>query len=114
MYVDSLADLDTAVRLVDNAKTSRPSVCNAIETVLVHKDVAGAFLPAMQQALDVHKVELRGCKKTREIIKNVKDATEEDYATEFLDYIWAVRVVDSLEEAIEHIARYSSGHTEAL
>lgn len=114
MYVDAAADLDMAVRLVDNAKTSRPSVCNAIETVLVHKDVAVEFLPAMQRALDAHKVELRGCKKTREILKSVKEATEEDYAAEFLDFILAVRVVESLEEAIEHIARYSSGHSEAI
>ena len=114
MYVDAAADLDMAVRLVDNAKTSRPSVCNAIETVLVHKDVAAEFLPVMQRALDAHKVELRGCKKTREILKSIKEATEEDYAAEFLDFILAVRVVDSLEEAIEHIARYTSGHSEAI
>jgi glutamate-5-semialdehyde dehydrogenase len=114
MYVDAAADLQMAVRLVDNAKTSRPSVCNAIETVLVHKDVAVEFLPAMQRALDTHKVELRGCKKTREILKSIKEATEEDYAAEFLDFILAVRVVESLEEAIEHIAHYTSGHSEAI
>jgi glutamate-5-semialdehyde dehydrogenase len=114
MYVDAAADLAMAVRLVDNAKTSRPSVCNAIETVLVHKDIAADFLPAMQNALNAHSVQLRGCKKTREILKDVKEATEQDYAEEFLDYILAVKVVEGLDEAIEHIEHYSSKHSEAI
>lgn len=114
IYVDSEADLSMAVRIVDNAKTSRPSVCNAVETVLVHQAVAGDFLPMMKTALDAHAVEIRGCTKTRVILKTAVPATEEDYATEFNDYILAVKVVQDLDEAIRHIAAYSSGHSEAI
>lgn len=114
IYVDSEADLSMAARIVDNAKTSRPSVCNAVETVLVHQAVAGDFLPMMKTALDAHAVEIRGCTKTRVILKTAVPATEEDYATEFNDYILAVKVVQDLDEAIRHIAAYSSGHSEAI
>ncbi|MEG2175033.1 MAG: glutamate-5-semialdehyde dehydrogenase [Oscillospiraceae bacterium] len=114
LYVDRAADIEMAVRIVNNAKTSRPSVCNALETVLVHRDVATVFLPKMKAALDQHNVELRGCPETRKILKSATPASEEDWATEFLDYILAVKVVHSLEEAVEHISRYSTGHSEGI
>ena len=115
IYVDRAADLDMAARIVYNAKTSRPSVCNACESLLVHRDVAERFLPLVKSLLDEKKVELRGCERTRAILGEcVTPATDEDYAAEFLGYVLSVKVVDSLEEAIEHIARYSSGHSECI
>lgn len=115
VYVDASADAGMAADIVYNAKTSRPSVCNAIETVLVHKDIAEKALPAMKKRLDEKHVEIRGCERTRAILgEDVVPATEEDWETEFLDYILAVKVVDSLDEAIAHIARYSTGHSEAI
>lgn len=115
VYVDASADAGMAADIVYNAKTSRPSVCNAIETVLVHKDIAEKALPAMKKRLDEKHVEIRGCERTRAILgETVVPATEEDWETEFLDYILAVKVVDSLDEAIAHIARYSTGHSEAI
>ena len=104
-----------AANIIFNAKTSRPSVCNAIETVLVHKDAAAAALPAIKAELDKKQVEIRGCEKTREILGDcVIPATEDDYAREFLDYILAVKVVDSLDDALDHIAKYSTGHSESI
>lgn len=114
IYVDASADLEMAVRVCDNAKTSRPSVCNAVETVLVHRDIAPRFLPRLGMALAVHNVELRGCARTAALIPHVNAATPLDYATEFDDYILAIRVVDTLDEAIEHIQTYSTGHSEAI
>ena len=114
MYIDSMADLDMAVRVVNNGKTSRPSVCNALETVLVHRDVAVEFLPMMKKALDEHEVEIRGCEKTREILKSATAATEEDWATEYDDYILAVKVVADIDEAISHIERYSTAHSDGI
>ncbi len=114
VYVDAAADVQMAVNIIFNAKTSRPSVCNAIETVLVHKDAAQQVLPAMKAKLDEKQVEIRGCEKTREILPGCVPACEEDWATEFLDYTLAVKVVDSLEDAMAHIARYSSGHSECI
>lgn len=114
VYVDDAADLKMAAEIIFNAKTSRPSVCNAIETVLVHKDVARTFLPMMKAKLDEKQVEIRGCDKTREILPDCVAACEEDWATEYLDYILAVKVVDSLDEAMAHIAKYSSGHSECI
>lgn len=115
IYVDATADLEMAIRIVDNAKTSRPSVCNAAETLLVHQSVAEQFLPMAKAVLDRHKVELRGCPETCRILgDSVLPATEEDYATEFDDYILAVKVVQSLDEAISHIGRYSTMHSEAI
>ena len=114
-FVDASADLPTAVSVVFNAKTSRPSVCNAIETLLVHRDIAEAALPAIAAKLAEKKVELRGCEKTRAILgAGVVPATEEDWATEYDDYILAVKVVDGLDEALAHIAKYSSGHSEVI
>ena len=115
VYVDASADIDLAADIIYNAKTSRPSVCNAIETILVHRDIAEKALPVIKARLDDRQVELRGCERTRSILGDgVIPATEEDYATEFLDYILACRVVDSLDDAIEHIARYSTGHSECI
>lgn len=115
VYVDDTADIDMAANIIFNAKTSRPSVCNAIETVLVHKEIAEKALPAMKARLDEKKVEIRGCARTRRILGEcVVPAVKNDWETEFLDYILAVKVVDSMDEALEHIARYSSGHSEAI
>lgn len=115
LYVDESADIEMAVNITDNAKTQRPSVCNAIETLLVHKNIAEKFLPAVKKKLDEHNVEIRGCAETKRILgDSVVPATEEDYATEFGDYIIAVRVVDDISQAIEHIAEYSTGHSECI
>ncbi len=115
VFVDRTADIDMAADIIFNAKTSRPSVCNAIETILVHKDIASEALPVIKARLDGKNVELRGCDRTRAILgESVVPATDEDYATEFLDYILACRVVDSLDEAIDHIAEYSTGHSECI
>jgi len=112
VYVDAAADLDMAAAIVVNAKTQRPGVCNAVESLLVHRDVAASFLPAVHRALV--GVELVGDERTRAILPEVAAATEEDFATEFLDLKLAVAVVDDLDAAIDHITRYSSGHSEAI
>jgi glutamate-5-semialdehyde dehydrogenase len=112
IFVDESADLDQAVRIVRNAKVSRPGVCNAAETVLVHRTVAERFLPALAEAMP--EVELRGDDATRALVPNATPATDEDYGREFLDLILAVKVVDSLDEAIAHVARYGTGHSEAI
>lgn len=114
LYVDETADLEMAVRIVDNAKTSRPSVCNAIETVLVHRQIAPQFLPKMKQALDRHQVEIRGCVRTMALLAGITPASQQDWETEFGDYILAVRIVDTIQQAIEHIQAYSTGHSEAI
>ncbi len=115
VYVDASADLDDALAIVLNAKTQRPGVCNAAETLLVHAGVAEAFLPGALRALADAGVELRGDQRTRELGgPDVLAASEEDYATEFLALVLAVRVVDSVEDAIEHVNAYGSGHSEAI
>lgn len=115
IYVDESADVQMAANIIFNAKTSRPSVCNAIETILVHKNIAQKALPEIKKLLDTKNVEIRGCETTRKILgDSVILATEEDYAKEFLDYILAVKVVDSLDDAIDHIAKYSTGHSESI
>ena len=115
VYVDASADPEMAAQIVFNAKTSRPSVCNAIETVIIHKDCAEEILPKIKAELDKKNVEIRGCEKTQAILgADIVPATEEDYATEFLDYIIAIKVVDSLDDAIDHIAKFSSGHSECI
>ena len=111
VYVDESADLEMAVRIVANAKTSRPGVCNAAETVLVHESIAPRFLPALADAAP--GVELRGDAATRQLVEAVA-ATEDDYEREFLDLILAVKVVGSLDEAMAHVARYGTGHSEAI
>jgi glutamate-5-semialdehyde dehydrogenase len=114
VYVDRAADLDMALSIVVNAKTQRPSVCNAAESLVVHRDVAERFLPVLAAALD--GVELRGDADTRRVLspERVVPATEEDYGREFLDLILSVKVVADLDEAIRHIRRFGSGHTEAI
>lgn len=114
IYVDSAADLDMAVNIVDNSKTQRPSVCNSLETVLVHRNIAAKFLPMMKTALDAHNTELRGCPETRAILKDIKPATESDWETEYNDYILAVKVVGGVDEAMDHIAKYSTGHSDGI
>ncbi|MBQ2825959.1 MAG: glutamate-5-semialdehyde dehydrogenase [Clostridia bacterium] len=113
-YVDASADIDMSLKVAVNAKTSRPAVCNAIETLLVHREAATAFLPAFAAATESLGLEIRGCERTRELLPGASPATEEDYDTEYDDLIIAVRVVDSLDEAISHIRRYSTGHSEAI
>lgn len=112
-YVHADADLEMATRIVVDAKTQKPSVCNALETLLVDEKVAAEFLPKVAQELSNRHVELRGDQKTREILE-VKEASEEDWQTEYLDYILSIKVVSSLDEAIDHINTYSSLHTEVI
>ena len=115
VYVDKSADVEMAKNIIFNAKTSRPSVCNAIETVLVHKDIAEKALPVIKAELDKKNVEIRGCDKTKAILGDcVVPATEDDYAIEFLDYIIAIKVVDDIDSALDHIAKYSTGHSESI
>lgn len=115
VFVDESADIDMAANIIYNAKTSRPSVCNAIETILVHKNIAEKALPVIKARLDEKNVELRGCERTREILgDSVIPAIEADWATEYLDYILAVKVVDNIDEVIAHITKYSSGHSECI
>ncbi|HOX15276.1 MAG TPA: glutamate-5-semialdehyde dehydrogenase [Smithellaceae bacterium] len=114
IFVDARADLDMAVNICLNAKVQRPGVCNAMETLLVHSDIASVFLPKMAEKMQKAGVLLKGCEKTRKILKNLDAATEEDWYTEYLDLILAVRVVTSLDEAIAHIEKYGSLHTESI
>ena len=110
VYVDKAADLEMASKIVINGKCQRPSVCNAVETLLVHKDIADAFLPDMAKMLIEMGVALRGCDRCLALVPEMNAATEEDYATEFNDLILAVKVVDALDDAIAHIAKYGTGH----
>jgi len=114
VYVDRAADLAMAREIVFNAKCQRPGVCNAMETLLVHGAVADKFLPEMAKRLTDAGVELRGCERTRELVPQAKEATEEDFHAEFLSLILAVKVVDSLDEAIAHIGKYGTMHSEAI
>ncbi len=115
VYVDESADVQMAAEIADNAKTQRPSVCNAIESILVHKNIADKFLAEMKKKFDNHNVEIRGCEKTVEILGDcVIPATEEDYATEYNDFIISAKVVDGIDEAIDHISKYSTGHSECI
>ena len=114
LYIDESADLDMAVKVAVNAKCSRPSVCNAVETVLVHSSIAASVLPTLAEALGDYNVEIRGCPKTRVLIPSATEATEEDYYTEYNDYILTVRVVDGVTSAIAHVNKYSTGHSEAI
>jgi len=112
-YVDSDADLEMAVNIVVDSKTQYVAVCNATETLLVHKDAAKDFLPVLKKELDKKNVELVGCERTREII-DVAAASEEDWKTEYLDYKLSIKIVDSVEQAIDHINTYGSGHTDSI
>ena len=113
VYVDKKADLDMAVRISVDSKSQYVAVCNAAETLLIHSEVAAAFLPRLKSALDEKGVEIRGCEKTLKLI-DAKPATEEDWKTEYLDLILSIKVVDSLDRAIDHINRYGSGHTDVI
>ncbi|MCM8770925.1 MAG: glutamate-5-semialdehyde dehydrogenase [Candidatus Omnitrophica bacterium] len=114
VYVDEFANLNMAEEICFNAKVQRPGVCNAMETMLVHKDIAVRFLPHMGKRFIEAGVELRGCPLTRKILKGIKKATEKDWITEYLDLILSIKIVDSLEEAIEHINTYGSHHSDAI
>ncbi len=113
-FVDASADFDMAVDIAINAKTSRPSVCNAMETLLVHRDIAADFLPRLAEAMKAKNVELRGCEESRAICPEMKEATEEDWSTEYGDLILSVKVVGNMDEAIAHINRYNTGHSDAI
>lgn len=115
VFVDATANLKMAVSIVENGKTQRPSVCNAVESLLVHRTIAEEFLLMLKQVLDKYKVEIRGCSMTQMILgDDVVFATDEDYAAEFLDYILSVKVVDDVAEAINHINEFSTGHSECI
>ena len=113
LYVHKSANIDMAIKIAINAKYQRPSVCNAIETILVDKDIADKFLPVLYDEFKKLNIEMRGCDKTRKII-NVNEATDEDYYTEYNDYICAIKVVDDLDMAINHINKYSTKHSESI
>lgn len=114
VYVDKAADIPMAEKIIFNAKVQRPGVCNAAETMLVHKDIAERFLPIAASILREAKVELRGCERARAIVKDMKPASESDWHEEYLDLILAVKVVDGFDEAVDHIAKYGSAHTESI
>lgn len=114
VFVDSTADLDKAIAIVENAKCQRPSACNAMETLLVHRDVADVFLPMLAALADRCKVELRGCKATRAVLPSASPATEESWRTEYLDLILSVRVVKDVKAAIAHVNTYGSHHSDAI
>ena len=114
VYVDESADFEKAARIVINAKTQRPGVCNACESLLVHEKIAEAFLPEIGKALQEKKVEIRGDEATQKLVDGSVPATEEDWATEYADYILSTRVVKDIDEAIAHIRKYSTGHSEAI
>ena len=113
IFVDESADIGKSISVIDNAKTQRPGTCNAVETLLVHEKIAPRLLPELKKVFDEKGVEIRGCEKTREII-DCKLATEEDWSTEYLDLIISIKIVSSLDEAIEHINKYSTKHSEAI
>jgi len=114
VYVDEVCDLNMAERIVMNAKVQRPATCNAMETLLVHEDVAPRFLPPMIRKLQKKGVEIRGCEKTSRLLKGIRRATERDWRTEYLDLILSVRVVKDLSQAIQHITEYGSMHTDTI
>ena len=114
LYIDTGADLQEALKILINGKCQRPGVCNAVETLLVHEDIASEFLPLAAAALRDRGVELRGCAATQAIVSDISRATDDDYKTEYLDLILAVKVVSSTDEAICHINTYGSGHSEAI
>ena len=113
-YVDEFADLEMSVSICYNAKVQRPGVCNAMETLLVHSTIADEFLPKMKREYDKENVELRGCKKTLQILPDIKKVTVEDWQTEYLDLILSIKVVENIAEAISHINDFSSHHSDAI
>ena len=114
LYVDASADEALALNLLVDGKTSRPGVCNALETLLIHRDIAASFLPHAAHVLEERGVELRGCERSRALIPGIRAASDDDYAAEFLDLILAIRIIDDLGAAIGHIQRFGSDHTEVI
>ena len=114
LFVDESADVDMAIKVALNAKCSRPSVCNAIETILLHKSVADKFLNRFYDETRKYALDIRGCEKCKAILPQINDATDEDYATEYDDYIVSVKVVDGVADAVAHINKYTTGHSEAI
>ena len=114
LYADAHADEDMAVKLALNSKVQRPGVCNSLETLLVHQDIANTFLPRVSKELNDAGVELRGCEKSRALVPSMKPAAEEDWYAEYLDLILSVRIVETIDAAIDHIAKYGSLHTETI
>lgn len=114
LFVDESADIDMAIKVALNAKCSRPSVCNAIETILLHKSVADKFLSFFYDETRKYALDIRGCEKCKAILPQINDATDEDYATEYDDYIVSVKVVDGVADAVAHINKYTTGHSEAI
>lgn len=114
IYVDDAADFEKAIPIIINAKTQRIGVCNAAESLVIHRSIKEKFLPLLAEQLRAHHVEMRGDADTREILPDVIPATEEDYGKEYLDYIISMKTVDSVEEAIAHINRYNTGHSETI
>jgi glutamate-5-semialdehyde dehydrogenase len=114
IFVDKEVDIDKALKICINAKVQRPSVCNAVEKILVHKDIAKAFLVPLRKEFDKYKVEIRGDQKTSKILKGVKKAKKEDWFAEYLDLIVTIKVVDNIEQVIEHINFYGSHHTDSI
>ncbi len=114
IYIDESADIDMAIKVAINAKCSRPSVCNAVETMLVHASIAPKFLPEFEKAAKEFSLDIRGCARTKVLISSATEATEEDYSTEYNDFILSVKVVNTLSEAIDHINKYSTAHSEAI
>lgn len=114
LYVDASADEALALNLLVDGKTSRPGVCNALETLLIHRDIAASFLPHAAHVLEERGVELRGCERSRALVPGIRAASDDDYAAEFLDLILAIRIIDDLGAAIGHIQRFGSDHTEVI
>ena len=114
IYVDEKADFDMALRIIENAKCQRPGVCNAVETLLVHKDIAAEFAPRLAELLEKRQVEMRGDAAFCKLVPQAKLAQEQDWYEEYLDLIVSIRVVDSLEEAVEHVAKYGSAHSDVI
>lgn len=114
IYVDDKANMDMAIKIIINAKTTSPAVCNSVETVLIHQDIANEFLPIMCNQLKEYNVEIRGCEKCRQICADLKPATDEDWSTEYSDLILSVKIVDNINVAIDHINTFGSGHSEAI
>ena len=114
IYVDDKANMDMATKIIINAKTTRPAVCNAVETVLIHQAIANEYLPLLCEKLKSYKVEIRGCEKCCQICPDLKLATDEDWATEYGDLILSVKIVANMDEAIDHINNFGSGHSEAI
>jgi glutamate-5-semialdehyde dehydrogenase len=112
LYIEEDCDIDMALSVTHNAKVQRPATCNALETLLVHKNISEKFLPALKERLE--GVTLKGCARTKRILHDIEDAVEDDYYSEYLDMVLAVRVVDSLDEAVEHIEKYGSSHTDGI